>query len=63
MPKKKAKLRITLRKSRIGVCPSARRTLMALGLKRRQQAVIRPANDSVRGMLTAVEHLVTVEEV
>jgi large subunit ribosomal protein L30 len=63
MPKKKAKLCITLRRSGIGACPNARRTLVALGLKRPQQSVTRPANDAVRGMLTVVQHLVTVEEV
>ncbi len=62
MPKKKAKLSITLHRSPIGECPNTRRTLAALGLRRIGQSVIQPANDSVLGMLAAVGHMVTVEK-
>ena len=55
-------LRITLFKSRIGSCPQVRKTLRALGLNRINQVVERPANDSIRGMVRAVRHLVKVEE-
>jgi large subunit ribosomal protein L30 len=55
-------LRITMYKSRIGSCPKVRKTLDALGLKRVGQIIVRPANESVRGMVRAVRHLVKVEE-
>jgi len=55
-------LRITLNKSLIGNCPKVRKTAAALGLRRPGQTVVRPANDSVRGMARAIRHLVTVEE-
>lgn len=63
MPRKKKELRITLCRSRISACPNTRRTLAALGLRRVRQSVTRPANDSVRGMVAVVQHLVTVEEI
>jgi large subunit ribosomal protein L30 len=55
-------LRITLRKSLIGNCPKVRKTAAALGLRRPGQTVVRPANESVRGMARAIRHLVTVDE-
>jgi large subunit ribosomal protein L30 len=60
-PDQKA-LRITLYKSRIGSCPKVRKTLDALGLRRVDQVVMRPANDGIRGMVRTVRHLVKVEE-
>jgi len=62
MASEQTTLRITLHKSRIGSCPKVRKTLDALGLKRINQSVTRPANDSVRGMVRAVRHLVKVDE-
>ena len=56
-------LRITLTKSRIGACPKVRKTLAALGLRRLHQTVERPANDSIRGMVRTVAHLVETEQV
>jgi len=55
-------LRITLKQSLIGSCPKVRKTAAALGLRRPGQTVVRPANESVRGMARAIRHLVTVEE-
>jgi len=55
-------LRITLTKSLIGNCPKVKKTAAALGLRRPGQTVVRPANDSVRGMARTIRHLVTVEE-
>lgn len=62
MPRKKAKLRITLHRSPIGECPNTRRTLAALGLRRIRQSVVQPANESILGMLAVVGHMVTVEK-
>ena len=55
-------LKITLKKSTIGTCPKARKTVAALGLKRIRQTVTRPANESIRGMCKSVEYLLDVEE-
>lgn len=55
-------IRITLKKSLIGACPKVRKTAAALGLRRIGKTVTRPANDSVRGMIRAIRHLVTIEE-
>jgi large subunit ribosomal protein L30 len=55
------KLRITLKRSLIGCHDKRRRTAKALGLRRVGQSVIRPNNESVRGMVKAIEDLVTIE--
>lgn len=57
------KLKITWCKSQIGADEYQKRTLRALGLRRLHHTVIRPDNESVRGMINAVRHLVKVEEV
>ncbi len=56
-------LRITLKRSPIGAPEVQKRTVRALGLTRMHKAVVRPDNDAIRGMVRAVEHLVTVEPV
>lgn len=56
------KLRITLKRSPIGYHRSQRLTLAALGLRRLNQTVERADNDSVRGMVRKVVHLVECEE-
>lgn len=52
--------RITVKvvKSRIGCNPLQRRTLDALGLRRREMVKSFPDNPAVRGMLARVSHLV-----
>ncbi len=57
------RLRITLVKSPIGYSMRQKRTVEALGLRRMNQTVEKPASASIRGMLTKVAHLVSVEEV
>ncbi len=57
------KIKVTLVKSPIGAVPKARATVEALGLKKMQKTVELPDNDSVRGMVNKVRHLVKVEEV
>ncbi len=56
-------LRITYKKSIIGYSKDQRETLVALGLRKLNQSVLRPDNPSVRGMVFKVRHLVTIEEV
>lgn len=58
-----ADLKITQTKSSIGGTATQRETLKSLGLRRIRATVVRPDNDSVRGMIRTVHHLVTVEEV
>ena len=55
------KLRLTLKKSRIGRLPKHRQVLDGLGLKRRHQVVEREDTPSIRGMVNKVTHLVKVE--
>ena len=57
------KLNITLVKSTIGAKPKHRKTVEALGLRKLNKTVEMPDNESVRGMLHQVRHLVKVEEV
>jgi large subunit ribosomal protein L30 len=57
------KLRITLKKSMIGSQKRQRATLESLGLRKRNQTVEQPDNNSIRGMIFKVQHLVEVEEV
>jgi large subunit ribosomal protein L30 len=57
------KLRVTYSTSYIGVEHDQKETVRRLGLTRLHSTVELPDNDSVRGMLHKVRHLVTVEEV
>ena len=56
-----AKLSVTLTKSGIGYKEDQKRTLKALGLHRMHQTVVHNDSAAVRGMITKVRHLVTVE--
>ncbi len=58
-----SKLYVTLTKSAIGYKQDQKDTVRAMGLKKRNQTVLLPDNDSVRGMIFKVKHLVTVQEV
>ncbi|MDO5095678.1 MAG: 50S ribosomal protein L30 [Peptostreptococcaceae bacterium] len=55
-------LKIKLSKSPIGTKPNQRKTLAALGLKKREQVVEKQDTPQIRGMINVVKHLVTVEE-
>lgn len=57
-----AKLQITLTKSVIGAKPNQRKVVEALGLRKLNQTVEQADNPAIRGMLTKVAHLVTVQE-
>ena len=57
-----AKLKITLTRSLIGRPETQRKTIKALGLKKLNSSVELPDNESIRGQLHKVEHLITVAE-
>ena len=56
-------IRIRQVKSGIGSQRVQRETLRALGLRHHQDEVVQPDNESIRGMVRRVTHLVEVEEV
>jgi large subunit ribosomal protein L30 len=56
------KLEITLTKSVIGSKPAQRKTVEALGLRKLNQVVEHQDNVAIRGMISKVDHLVTVKE-
>lgn len=58
-----AQLKVTQTKSEIGEKPAARNCLRALGLKRIGDQVTKQDRPEIRGMVNAVRHLVSVEEV
>jgi large subunit ribosomal protein L30 len=55
-------LKITLARSPIGYEKSQGQTARALGLTKRGMVVIQPDNESVRGMVFKIRHLLEVEE-
>jgi large subunit ribosomal protein L30 len=57
------KLKITLKKSRIGRSQAQRRVLDGLGLKRRHQVVEREDTPSVRGMVNKIAFMLDVQEI
>lgn len=56
-----SRLKITWSKSAIGYKYDQKRTIKALGLKRLGQTIEHEDNQAIRGMVTKVKHLVTVE--
>ena len=58
-----AQIKITLSKSPIGRKPERRKTVAALGLGKLNSSVVKEDNAAIRGMVNAVSHLVTVEDV
>lgn len=56
-------LKVTQTRSEIGCKQNQRDTLRSLGLKRIGDSVEQPDRPEIRGMIKAVTHLVTVEEV
>ncbi len=57
----KSSIRVKLTKSPIGNPKDQKATVAALGLRKMGAVVVLPDNDSVRGMVFKVKHLVTVE--
>ena len=58
-----ARLKVTQKRSEIGGTQGQRDTLRSLGLKRIGDVVVKEDRPGIRGMVNAVPHLVTVEEV
>jgi large subunit ribosomal protein L30 len=58
-----ARLKVTQVRSTIGGIRAHRETVRSLGLKRIRDVVVKEDSPQVRGMVRAVRHLVTVEEV
>ncbi|NMB76808.1 MAG: 50S ribosomal protein L30 [Myxococcales bacterium] len=56
------KIKITLRKSRIGRSDRQRAILDGLGLKRRGRSVVREDTPAVRGMVQKLAFMIDVEE-
>ena len=56
-------LKVTQTKSKIGGNQSQRDSLRSLGLHRIGEVVVKADRPEIRGMIQAVRHLVTVEEV
>lgn len=56
-------LKVTQTRSTIGCKQNQRQTLRTLGLHKIRQSVVREDSPQLRGMINAVRHLVTVEEV
>jgi len=57
------RLKITLKRSPIGRIPKHRRTVVALGLRRRGASTEKDATPEILGMLRSVAYLVEVEEI
>ena len=57
------RLKVTQVRSPIGGTANQRATLRTLGLKRIRDVVVKEDRPEIRGMVKAVAHLVTVEEV
>ena len=58
-----AELKVTQTKSKIGGTQGQRDTLRSLGLRRIGDVVVKADRPEIRGLVQAVRHLVTVEEV
>ena len=58
-----AKIRVTQVRSRIGRPERQKRTLDALGLRKINQSVEHESTSAILGMVSAIRHLVKVEEI
>jgi large subunit ribosomal protein L30 len=57
------KLKVTQVRSAIGRLENQKKTIKALGIKKMHRSVVHDDVPTIRGMITTVRHLVTVEEV
>ncbi len=57
------KIEITQIKSAIGYNKKTKATLIALGIKKLNSAVVLSDNDALRGMINKIKHLVVVKEI
>ena len=58
-----AKIKIKLVKSTIGTLPNQRATVRSLGLRKIGSSTVQEASPAILGMVKAVSHLVSVEDV
>ncbi|HBE9110375.1 TPA: 50S ribosomal protein L30 [Clostridioides difficile] len=58
-----AKLQIKLVRSVIGTTPNQKKNVEALGLRKREQVVVKEDNTQTRGMINKVSHLLEVTEI
>ena len=58
-----ADLKITQVRGTVGARWKQRESLRTLGLRKIRQSVVREDNEQTRGLIKAVHHLITVEEV
>lgn len=58
-----AKVRVTLVRSVIGQKPDKKATIRSLGLRKISSSREHELNDSIKGMIASVSHLVKVEEI
>ena len=58
-----AKLQIKLVRSVIGTTPNQKKNVEALGLRKREQVVVKEDNAQTRGMINKVSHLLDVTEI
>ncbi len=61
--KEMGKIKIKQTKSKIGASKKQRLTIEALGLRKMNHTIIKEATPQIIGMVSKVQHLVTVEEV
>lgn len=57
------RVKVTQKKSVIGGTSNQRNSMRSLGLKRIGDVVVKEDRPEIRGMVSTVSHLVTVEEV
>ena len=60
---KKNKIEIKLIKSAIGYNVKTKKTLIALGIKKMNQTIVKNNTDAIRGMIDKVHHLVESKEI
>ncbi|WP_246958429.1 50S ribosomal protein L30 [Brachybacterium sp. Marseille-Q7125] len=58
-----AKIQIKLVRSVIGTTPNQKKNVEALGLRKREQVVVKEDNAQTRGMINKVSHLLEVTEI
>ncbi|HGL6461460.1 TPA: 50S ribosomal protein L30 [Clostridioides difficile] len=58
-----AKLQIKLVRSVIGTTPNQKKNVEALGLRKREQVIVKEDNAQTRGMINKVSHLLEVTEI
>jgi large subunit ribosomal protein L30 len=58
-----SRLKVTQLRSKVGSTHSQRETLRSLGLKRIGDVVVKEDRPEIRGMVSTVSHMITVEEV